>query len=277
MQSFASCSAKPHLICKSPHMRTQKDRLSAIGIVALAAIAVLGWIRQPVAIETREQRGPLTLDELTVTRKSRTAEIPETMTTLPRWHDTRDEGSSIRISEPQGSLGRSASQSAAAVTAVPRAKTAAKAAQTSPRERAKLAEPIRPDRGRPNLRDPDSPADREQRTVTRDRREDVEDLGKPSPSGVSSTPSSKNSKMRTVAIIAGSTAAGAVIGGLTGGGKGAAIGAGVGAAGGYIYDRVRRDGDDSYNQNGGSTSTHGSGQPENDLVSRYGSPSFLGR
>jgi hypothetical protein len=78
--------------------------------------------------------------------------------------------------------------------------------------------------------------------------------------------------MRTIAIMAGTAAAGAAVGGLTGGRKGAAIGAAAGAAGGFIYDRARRN-DDASN---GPASSSGNA-PTEDLVSRYGSPSFLGR
>ena len=43
---------------------------------------------------------------------------------------------------------------------------------------------------------------------------------------------------RSVAIVAGSAAAGAAIGGIAGGGKGAAIGAIAGGGGGFAYDRL---------------------------------------
>jgi uncharacterized protein YcfJ len=43
---------------------------------------------------------------------------------------------------------------------------------------------------------------------------------------------------RSVAIVGGSAAGGALIGGLAGGGKGAGIGALAGGAGGLVYDRL---------------------------------------
>lgn len=46
------------------------------------------------------------------------------------------------------------------------------------------------------------------------------------------------SKKKSVAIVAGSAAAGAAIGALAKGGKGAAIGAIAGGVGGFIYDRA---------------------------------------
>jgi hypothetical protein len=44
----------------------------------------------------------------------------------------------------------------------------------------------------------------------------------------------------SVAIVAGSSGAGAAIGALAGGGRGAAIGALAGGAGGFLYDRFTR-------------------------------------
>jgi hypothetical protein len=49
---------------------------------------------------------------------------------------------------------------------------------------------------------------------------------------------SERSKGKSIAIIAGTAAAGAAIGGLAGHGKGAAIGALSGAALGTVYDRM---------------------------------------
>ena len=48
----------------------------------------------------------------------------------------------------------------------------------------------------------------------------------------------ERSKKASIAIVAGSAAAGAAIGAAAGGGKGAAIGALAGGAGGYVYDRM---------------------------------------
>lgn len=48
---------------------------------------------------------------------------------------------------------------------------------------------------------------------------------------------------KSVAIIGGSAAAGAVIGGLAAGGKGAAVGAVAGGIGGLVVDRATRDRD----------------------------------
>lgn len=56
----------------------------------------------------------------------------------------------------------------------------------------------------------------------------------------------QRSKNKSIAIVAGSAAAGAAIGGLAGGGKGAAIGAITGGAGGYIYDRMTHKKNDGY-------------------------------
>ena len=55
---------------------------------------------------------------------------------------------------------------------------------------------------------------------------------------------------KSIAIIGGSTAAGAIIGHKVAGSKGAYIGAAVGAAGGYAIDRRRRqNNEDRYNSN----------------------------
>ena len=53
----------------------------------------------------------------------------------------------------------------------------------------------------------------------------------------------KRSTGKSVAIIGGSAAGGALIGGLAGGGKGAAIGALIGGVGGLIYDQTTRNKD----------------------------------
>ena len=45
---------------------------------------------------------------------------------------------------------------------------------------------------------------------------------------------------KSVAIVGGSTGAGAAIGALTGGGKGAALGAIIGGTAGFIYDQQTR-------------------------------------
>ena len=56
----------------------------------------------------------------------------------------------------------------------------------------------------------------------------------------------RRSTGKSVAIIGGTAAGGALIGGLAGGGKGAAIGALVGGVGGLIYDRTTRNKDQRY-------------------------------
>jgi hypothetical protein len=50
------------------------------------------------------------------------------------------------------------------------------------------------------------------------------------------------SRNKSIAIVAGSAAGGAIIGAIAGGGKGAAIGAVAGGAGGFVYDRMTRSG-----------------------------------
>lgn len=51
---------------------------------------------------------------------------------------------------------------------------------------------------------------------------------------------SERSAGKSVAIVGGSAAAGAIVGALAGGGQGAAIGAAVGGIGGLIFDQATR-------------------------------------
>lgn len=94
------------------------------------------------------------------------------------------------------------------------------------------------------------------------------------------------STARSVAIIAGVAAAGAAIGGIAGGGKGAAIGAITGGSGGYVYDRMTRRKTGSVPGLGsGSASGYGSDETgdlrQSDredrrptLARRFGTPAF---
>jgi hypothetical protein len=65
----------------------------------------------------------------------------------------------------------------------------------------------------------------------------------------------QRSKKASIAIVAGSAAAGAAIGAAAGGGKGAAIGALAGGAGGYVYDRMTHKKRDTVNR---TSDTYGS-------------------
>lgn len=68
---------------------------------------------------------------------------------------------------------------------------------------------------------------------------------------------------KSIAIIGGSTAAGAIIGHKIGGATGAYVGAGVGAAAGYAIDRRRRRNNEYNGYYGGNYPNNGGYYPDN--------------
>jgi hypothetical protein len=230
-------------------MEHSHRRLHALGIVALAAIAILGWVREPERHRELESAARVTF------ASPRNSIDPLPLPEAP-----------VR---PELPVLAEAPKSSSRVPAVQR---------TPEPERLSAASGV--ETAHPSA---SAPQDRE-RTV-----EDDGKSGRPEPPTAPPPPQSpgtvrskERSTARSAAIIAGAAAAGAAIGGLAGGGKGAAIGAIAGGAGGYLYDRRTRRRDAS-----GIPTVAPPGSDNNDaterndfresrLAQRFGTPGFNG-
>jgi Glycine zipper len=203
-------------------MRKRHDRLTKYGVVALAGIAVLGWVREP------EKH--------------------------PSSNDSASAGSAQ--SRPTFSPpGEAASVHASPATSERIERTPLEADQrTAAVEKARKGAPANAGRHEGPSQQPI-----ESGTATRSREPQEERPLDPEPTDpVAQNPERTNdndaangqtqpvvakkdrSTAKSTAIIVGAAAAGAAIGAATGGGKGAAIGAISGGAGGYVYDRMTR-------------------------------------
>ena len=216
-------------------MTNAQDRIAKLGIIGLAGIAILGWVRQPEMHTQPEpaqravfhapqeiprsvapgpatpkmDQAPAVIVEPPVRRPTRSKHSPlhdQSLVMDPSSHDpvfqtTRAENSRHQspIPEPQAERTRS---------------------REPQDEVATQAEPALKPQAQPSDQVPDTVANRApQHPIVQDTR---------------------RSGTRSVAIIAGAAAAGAAIGAIAGHGKGAAIGAAAGAASGYVYDRTSR-------------------------------------
>ena len=187
-------------------MRISRVRPVNVGIVALAGIAILGWVRQPIPQPVQPQS----------VRMVYQAPIDQPATIVQRELPTRD----LPVDLPQRHR-----------PATTRSRVVAAGANSSPRpiETGRHEVPPMPQaEAAPATSAPDPTAEAQQPEVVLP--------STPAPSHPVKA-RKQRSQMQSIAIIAGSAGAGAAIGGLSGGGKGAAIGAIAGGLGGYVYDR----------------------------------------
>jgi Glycine zipper len=290
-------------------MGKRHDRLTKYGIVALAGIAVLGWVREP---EKHQHSG-----SAVKATTSPTGTVEPRPTFYPPSAGARIAG----LDELPGDNPGSAQASEPVRKAHPPVTSAPEneGAKRSPIEvHQQPSTVVKPAAQAPvHSGRHEGPQVIEEGVVTRSRepqREHPEDpetttervvrsSDRPQNGGGSSGPQvnrtddiraqtqqpvvrkKERSTARSAAIMVGTAVAGAAIGAATGGGKGAAIGAISGGAGGYVYDRMtRRNGipngapgvvDKDSPSDRQSDSQHYDLGPS--LARRFGTPSFSGR
>ncbi len=224
-------------------MKNRHDRLTKYGVVALAGVAVLGWIREP--------------EKHQFSRDSASASSAQSRTTFP---PPPDRGSVPYFNELPGGSPSVANEAPSRMNSVTPARPTTERKEqaaletdqkTTTRERA----PTPTNDGRHEgsqpveagvVTRPEEP--RQEHPLEPDvtdraaRNERPQDKGAVNPGGQTQPMVGKKerSTARSAVIIAGAAAAGAAIGAATGGGKGAAIGAMSGGAGGFLYDRMTR-------------------------------------
>jgi len=282
-------------------MGTRQDRLTRYGIVALAGIAVLGWVREP----ERHQypQSPTSATSPNGSAESRRTFYPSAEPDLSGTNelpgDNPESAHASDAARPRDSRVDSPSTVSERMKHHPvqgdRASSAVvKTRESAPANTGRHEDPQtvhddvisrsrEPQKGHPDVeiserpQEAPAPAPRSDRTDNDNHAQNQPIANKKQRSGG-----------RSAAIIVGTAVAGAAIGAATGGGKGAAIGAISGTAGGYVYDRMTR-------HNGGVSGA--SGVPDNDsnsrsddqqgtyqrddrgqsLARRFGTPSFNGR
>jgi hypothetical protein len=243
-------------------MRSSRDRLAKVGIIALAGVAVLGWIREPEKHQLFEgsQRATFQPPQGNIGPPV-IRELPGDSAPIERPHLRADRLPSF----PE----RQSRQEAPAATLPPPPASVQQRDTTRTRaERQSEQDEVRPRAPEPEYREPSNDGHEEDRTAQ-------------TPPGISVpvARSRDRSVGRSAVIIAGAAAAGAAIGGVSGGGKGAAIGAIAGGAGGYVYDRATRSRkaaptapDTTYRDSSGSSNDLGIS-----LAQQFGTPHFYGR
>jgi hypothetical protein len=254
-------------------MHNRQD-LTKYGIVALAALAILGWVREP------ERHGSV---DTPVVTPARHVIVPEDETATPEVdHEQQPHTEEPAVPAEPVTIRqrpRTAPVQAPAhapvnrpvktipVTKAGNAPVAPPLATPAPQQESGRHVGVEEARTRPEAkteRQPEPEPVREATVIRPDR----------SASSVGLPRQDQRSKRRSTVIIAGAGAAGAAIGAAAGGGKGAVIGAITGVAGGYVYDRMSRG---SYRNGGGSghptdSTTDSSDRP--DLANRFGTPAF---
>jgi hypothetical protein len=202
-------------------MKISRDRLTVVGVVALAAIAVLGWMREPEKhlLAVRGERAIFQPPQDTI-GPAVIGELPDDPVPIER-----PEPRTHRLPAVSDHQNRQETLSATPPSSVDQRDTIRTA-----RER-----PSEDDQVRTRAPEPE-----DGRQPSSMRHEEDQSAETPRVASAPVARSKDRSVGRSAAIIAGAAAAGAAIGGLSGGGKGAAIGAVSGGAGGYVYDRMTR-------------------------------------
>ena len=255
-------------------MRNAQDRIAKLGIIGLAGIAILGWVRQP---ETHHQlqAAPRAVFQAPL-------EIPETRNILEHPAATQQDAEESRVPVRRSLMKKRATVLEEPIVPEPanrgRVKEVARAEDS--RHESGILTP-QPEQARSS--DPHSGVVTEPAAATRDRQAAAqarppEDLGNIGATGTPkpAAPNATRSRSRSIAIIAGAAAAGAAIGGIAGHGKGAAIGAAVGVTSGYVYDRAsrRRNGSPANNSNHQDRQNDQSDATSVTQVRRFGTPYF---
>jgi len=241
-------------------MRVSRNRLTTIGIAALAGVAVLGWIREP-----EKHQLPISSERATFQPPLDTIG-PPVIRELPGDPVLMERPESRTHRRPSFSEPQNREERPAATLPTPRA-------TVKQRDTTRVGQPSEEEQVRTRAPEPEY---REQPSNT--GREDDQEAATPRVASAPTVRSKDRSVGRSAAIIAGAAAAGAAIGGLSGGGKGAAIGAITGGAGGYVYDRITRSRlsparpDTTYRNSSSSSEDNGTS-----VAQQFGTPSFYGR
>ena len=226
-------------------MRNRHDRLTKYGVVALAGIAVLGWIREP-------EKHPSFKDPASASSaQSRTTFFPPPDTAgveavelpgdPPSVRANNDKIDSLIAGVPERVNPKSveADQESSAVI-----KTRERAPVNGGRHEGPQQSAEQPAATRSQESREERPLEPEvpEHAVRKSERRQDKDTGAINTGGQNQPVVAKKdrSTAKSAAIIVGAAATGAAIGAATGGGKGAAIGAVSGGAGGYVYDRMTR-------------------------------------
>ena len=224
-------------------MGNQRNRLTKYGIVALAGIAVLGWVREP---ERHQPNGSQVSATSSAPAESRATFYPQPLVSgMAGTNDPESNHAIDALQEPDFS-----GDSAPGMTerrrpsAVQRDRSASIVTKTPDRpiadagrhEDPKMVDDQVVSRSEePKKERSESP---EQGALTPIPRVDSTDdtRAQTQPAVVKK----ERSTAKSAAIIIGTAVAGAAIGAAAGGGKGATIGAISGGAGGYVFDRATR-------------------------------------
>ena len=230
-------------------MGNRHNRFTKYGIVALAGIAVLGWVREP---EKHQPSGSsVSATYPTGSLESRSTFYPPSAvggvagTELPG----DNPGSDASVASPptieptrRSPIAVDQRPSAVAETPVQAPVNSGRHEGPQPVEDGVVTRSRDPRQERPEV------SGETERVVLRSERPN--DDGAPMPrvdrsddTRAQTAPvvgKKERSTARSAAIIVGTAVAGAAIGAATGRGKGAAIGAISGIAGGYVYDRMTR-------------------------------------
>ncbi len=232
-------------------MGNQRNRLTKYGIVALAGIAVLGWVREP---ERHQPDGSPVSATSSAPAESRATFYPQSpVGGMAGTNDPESTHAIDSLREADLSV-----DSAPGMTERRRPSPVRRDGSTS----TVMQTPERPIADAGRHEDPKTVDDQ---VVARSQEPKKERSESPEQGALTPTPrvdstddtraqtqpavaKKERSTAKSAAIVIGTAVAGAAIGAAAGGGKGATIGAISGGAGGYVFDRATR-----HNGRGGRT------------------------